>query len=156
MGRLVLECLDRRIKAGAVAKAVYQVTKQKANLKAEIVFDNESDMRTLNFSERGIDKVTDVLSFPSMDRIKGKVLTPDVCKTEMDGRYIFIGSIVLCDEKIKAQAKEFGHSTVRERNYLIMHGLLHLLGYDHMTAEDKYEMRNKEKEALAILGVDEE
>ncbi|MEG9430336.1 MAG: rRNA maturation RNase YbeY [Christensenellaceae bacterium] len=156
MGRLVLECLDRRIKAGAVAKAVYQVTKQKANLKAEIVFDNESDMRTLNFSERGIDKVTDVLSFPSMDRIKGKVLTPDVCKTEMDGRYIFIGSIVLCDEKIKAQAKEFGHSQVRERNYLIMHGLLHLLGYDHMTAEDKYEMRNKEKEALAILGVDEE
>ena len=156
MGRLVLECLDRRIKAGAVAKAVYQVTGQKANLKAEIVFDNESDMRTLNFSERGIDKVTDVLSFPSMDRIKGKVLTPDVCKTEMDGRYIFIGSIVLCDEKIKAQAKEFGHSQVRERNYLIMHGLLHLLGYDHMTAEDKYEMRNKEKEALALLGVDEE
>ena len=156
MGRLVLECLDRRIKAGAVAKAVYQVTGQKANLKAEIVFDNETDMRTLNFTERGIDKVTDVLSFPSMDRIKGNVLTPDVCKTEMDGRYIFIGSIVLCDEKIKAQAKEFGHSTTRERNYLIMHGLLHLLGYDHMTPEDKLEMRGKEKEALALLGVDEE
>ena len=155
MGKLVLECLDRRIKAGAVAKAVYKVTGQKANLKAEIVFDNETDMRTLNFSERGIDKVTDVLSFPSMDRIKGVVLTPDICKTEMDGRYIFIGSIVLCDEKIKAQAKEFGHSQVRERNYLIIHGLLHLLGYDHMTAEDKYEMRNKEKEALALLGVDE-
>ena len=74
----------------------------------------------------------------------------------MDGRYIFIGSIVLCDEKIKAQAKEFGHSMVRERNYLIMHGLLHLLGYDHMTPEDKREMRDKEKEVLAILGVDEE
>lgn len=155
MGKLAIECLDRRIKVGAVAKAVYQVTGQKANLKAEVVFDSESDMRSLNNSERGIDKVTDVLSFPSMDRIKGKVLTPDICKTEMDGKYIFIGSIVLCDEKIKAQAKEFGHSTVRERNYLIMHGLLHLLGYDHMTAEDKYEMRNKEKEALAILGVDE-
>ena len=156
MGRLVLECLDRRIKAGAVAKAVYQVTGQKANLKAEIVFDNESDMRTLNFNERGIDKVTDVLSFPSMDRIKGVVLTPEICKTEMDGRYIFIGSIVLCDAKIKAQAKEFGHSAVRERNYLIMHGLLHLLGYDHMTPEDKYEMREKEKAVLALLGVDEQ
>lgn len=156
MGRLVIECLDRRIKVGAVAKAVYQVTGQTANLKAELVFDNESDMQTLNNTERGIDKVTDVLSFPSMDRIKGKVLTPDVCRTEMDGRYIFIGSIVLCDEKIKAQAKEFGHSMVRERNYLIMHGLLHLLGYDHMTIEDKKEMRDKEKEVLAILGVDEE
>lgn len=156
MGRLVIECLDRRVKVGAVAKAVYQVTGQKANLKAELVFDNESDMQTLNNTERGIDKVTDVLSFPSMDRIKGKVLTPEVCKTEMDGRYIFIGSIVLCDEKIKAQAKEFGHSMVRERNYLIMHGLLHLLGYDHMTPEDKREMRDKEKEVLALLGVDEE
>ena len=105
MARLVLECLDRRIKAGAVAKAVYRITGQKANLKAEIVFDSEDDMRSLNNAERGIDKITDVLSFPSMDGIKGKVLTPETCKTEMDGRYIFIGSIVLCDEKIKAQAK---------------------------------------------------
>ena len=156
MGKLLLECLDRRIKVGEVAKAVYAVTKQKANLKAEVVFDDESDMRSLNNAERGIDKVTDVLSFPSMDNIKGKVLTPEICRTEMDGRYIFIGSIVLCDEKIKAQAKEFGHSMVRERNYLIIHGLLHLLGYDHMTEEDKREMRDKEKEVMAILGVDEQ
>ena len=156
MGRLVLECLDRRVKVAAVAKAVYQATGQKANLKAELVFDSESDMRSLNNAERGIDKSTDVLSFPSMDDIKGVVLTPEICKTEMDGRYIFIGSIVLCDEKIKAQAKEFGHSIVRERNYLIMHGLLHLLGYDHIDPKDKREMRDKEKEILALLGVDEE
>lgn len=155
MGKLTIECLDRRLHVGAVAKAVYTVTGQKANLKAEVVFDSESDMRYLNNAERGIDKVTDVLSFPSMDNIKGKVLLPEVCRTEMDGKYIFIGSIVLCDEKIKAQAKEFGHSAVRERNYLIIHGLLHLLGYDHMTEEDKREMRGKEKEVMAILGVDE-
>ena len=155
MGKLVIECLDRRIRVGEIAKAVYVATGQKANLKAEVVFDSESDMRSLNNAERGIDKVTDVLSFPSMDDIKGKVLTPAICRTEMDGRYIFIGSIVLCDERIKIQAKEFGHSTVRERNYLIIHGLLHLLGYDHETPEDKYEMRGKEKEILAILGVDE-
>lgn len=156
MGRLVLECLDRRVKAGAVAKAVYEATGQKANLKAELVFDSETDMRMLNNVERGIDKATDVLSFPSMDNIKGEVLKPENCKTEMDGRYIFIGSVVLCDERIKIQAKEFGHSVTRERNYLIMHGLLHLLGYDHMTPEDKREMRDKEKEVLKILGVDEE
>ena len=155
MGKLCIECLDRRLRVGEVAKAVYKVTGQEANLKAEIVFDNESDMRSLNNSERGIDKVTDVLSFPSMDRIKGKVLTPKMCRTEMDGKYIFIGSIVLCDEKIKSQAKEFGHSAVRERNYLIIHGLLHLLGYDHMTEEDKREMRAKEKEVMALLGIDE-
>lgn len=155
MGKLLIECLSRRVKVGQVAQAVYMVTNQKANLKAELVFDNENDMRSLNNAERGIDKSTDVLSFPSMDDIKGVVLTPEICKTEMDGRYIFIGSIVLCDEKIKAQAKEFGHSVVRERNYLIMHGLLHLLGYDHIDPEDKREMRDKEKEVLKILGVDE-
>lgn len=155
MGKIVIECLDRRLRVGEVAKAVYTVTGQKANLKAEIVFDSESDMRTLNFEERGIDKVTDVLSFPSMEGIKGEVLTPETCRTEMDGRYIFIGSIVLCDERIKIQAKEFGHSQVRERNYLIIHGLLHLLGYDHMNEKDKREMRDKEKEVLKILGVDE-
>ena len=156
MGRILIECLDRRVKVGQVAKAVYTATHQKANLKAELVFDSESDMRSLNNAERGIDKSTDVLSFPSMDDIKGVVLTPEICKTEMDGRYIFIGSIVLCDEKIKAQAKEFGHSAARERNYLIMHGLLHLLGYDHIDPKDKREMRDKEKEILALLGVDEE
>lgn len=155
MGKLLLECLDRRIKAGTVAKAVYKATGQKANLKAEIVFDSESDMRMLNNVERGIDKATDVLSFPSMDGIKGEVLLPENCKTEMDGRYIFIGSIVLCDERIKIQAKEFGHTTTRERNYLIIHGLLHLLGYDHIDPTDKREMRDKEKEVLAILGVDD-
>lgn len=155
MGKLAIECLDRRIKVGEVAKAVYTVTGQTANLKAEIIFDSESDMRTLNNTERGIDKVTDVLSFPSMDNIKGVVLRPEICRTEMDGRYIFIGSIVLCDERIKIQAKEFGHSAVRERNYLIVHGLLHLLGYDHMTESDKREMREKEKEVLKMLGVDE-
>ena len=155
MGKLVIECLDRRIKIGEVAKAVYSVTKQKANLKAELVFDSEADIRYLNNVERGIDKATDVLSFPSMDNIKGKVLTPDTCRTEMDGKYIFIGSIVLCDERIKIQAKEFGHSITRERNYLIIHGLLHLLGYDHIDPADKREMRDKEKEVLAILGVDE-
>ena len=155
MGKLQIECLDRRIKVSRVAKAVYLATGQKANLKAEVVFDSEADMRYLNYIERGIDKATDVLSFPSMDGIKGKVLTPEICKTEMDGRYVFIGSIVLCDERINVQAKEFGHSTVRERNYLIIHGLLHLLGYDHMTPEDKREMRDKEKEVMAILGVDE-
>ena len=154
MGRLIIECLDRRIRVGELLKAVYKVTGQTANLKAELVFDAESDMRALNFEERGIDKVTDVLSFPSMDGIKGEVLRPENCRTEMDGKYIFIGSIVLCDEKIKLQAKEFGHSEVRERNYLILHGLLHLLGYDHMTDKDKREMREKEKEVMAILGIE--
>ena len=58
---------------------------------------------------------------------------------------------MLCDEKIRAQAQELGHSEEEERNYLIIHGLMHLMGYDHMTEEDKKEMREKEKAAVDLL-----
>ena len=129
---------------------------QKAKIKAELVFESEDGIQILNKRERGVDSVTDVLSFPSLDGIKGVVLKPENCFTEMDGGYIFIGSIVLCEEKIKEQAAEIGHSEERETQYLIIHGLMHLFGYDHMTDEDKAEMREKEKEAIALLGETED
>jgi probable rRNA maturation factor len=62
----------------------------------------------------------------------------------------------LCDAKVRAQAEEYGHSEEREREYLIIHGLMHLFGYDHMTDEDKKQMREKEKAVLAILHEGEE
>lgn len=156
MGKLVLECLERKINTKKIAKAVYTVLEQQAKIKAELVFDSESEMKELNFVQRGIDSVTDVLSFPTLDGIKGRVLFPEDCKTEMERKCIFIGSIVICDEKVRMQAKEYGHSEERERTYLIVHGLMHLFGYDHMTDEDKKEMREKEKAALALLGIEDE
>lgn len=152
MGKLVIESLQRKLKLRKLAKAVYTVLGQKAKIKAELVFESEDGIQILNKRERGVDSVTDVLSFPSLDGIKGVVLKPENCFTEMDGGYIFIGSIVLCEEKIKEQAAEIGHSEEREMQYLIIHGLMHLFGYDHMTEEDKAEMREKEKEAIALLG----
>ena len=61
----------------------------------------------------------------------------------------------MCDEKIRAQAEEYGHSEEREREYLIIHGLLHLFGYDHMTDFDKKEMRDLEKKIVSLLHPDE-
>ncbi len=151
MGKLVVESLQKRIKIKKLENAVYKTLLQTDNLKAELVFSDSENMRNLNKNARGVDKVTDVLSFPSLDGIKGKILKREDCKTEMDGKYIFIGSIVLCEEKIKDQAKELEHSEEEERNYLIIHGLMHLMGYDHMTDEDKKEMRQKEKEAVFIM-----
>lgn len=151
MGKLYVECLERKIKVRKLAKAVYKTLGQKEKLKAEVVFESEDGIRSLNRDERGIDKSTDVLSFPTLEGIKGKVLLKKECSTELDGGYIFIGSIVLCDEKIEEQAKEIGHSEERERNYLIVHGLLHLFGYDHLKAEDKKEMREKEKEIISLI-----
>ncbi len=156
MGKLVIECLDRKVKLKSLAKAVYTVLNQKAKLKAELVFSENENMQNLNRATRGVDSVTDVLSYPSLDGIRGEVLLPENCVIELEGKYIFLGSIVLCDEKIAEQAKEYGHSEEQERDYLIIHGLLHLFGYDHMTEEDKKEMRQKEKQVLALLGRGEE
>ncbi|MBO7149922.1 MAG: rRNA maturation RNase YbeY [Clostridia bacterium] len=156
MGRIKLECLDRRINLRRVAKAVYKVLGQKSFFKAEIVFQDGENMQTLNKATRGIDNVTDVLSYPSMSGIRGKILMPVECKTELEGKYIFLGSIVLCDEKISEQAKEYGHSEKREREYLIVHGLLHLFDYDHLNEKDKLEMRQKEKQIMKILYPKEE
>ena len=156
MGKLKIECLQRKVKLKNLAKAVYTVLGQKENLKAELVFETGADMTDLNRTARGVNSVTDVLSFPSLDGIKGEILRREKCNTELDGRYIFIGSIVLCDEKIRAQAEELGHSEEEERDYLVIHGLMHLMGYDHMTEEDKREMREKEKAAVSLLAVRKE
>ncbi len=151
MGRLVIESIERKLNLRKVAKAVYTILGQKAKLKAELVFASAEEIHNLNASTRGVDKVTDVLSYPTLEGIRGTVLTPGACVTEMDKNYIFLGSIVLCEEKIREQAIEFGHGVEVERNYLIIHGLLHLFGYDHETEEDKKEMRSKEKAILAWL-----
>lgn len=151
MGKLKIESLERRVKTTHIADAVYKVLGQTANIKAELVFNNEEEMHNLNNTTRGVDKVTDVLSYPSLEGIRGVVLKKENCLTEMDGRYIFIGSIVLCEERIKEQAIEYGNTEEQEMTYLIIHGLLHLFGYDHMTEEDKKQMRDLEKQVLSIL-----
>ena len=156
MGKLKIECLQRKVKLKNLAKAVYTVLGQKENLKAELVFETGADMTDLNRTARGVNSVTDVLYFPSLEGIKGEILRREKCNTELDGRYIFIGSIVLCDDKIRAQAEELGHSEEEERDYLVIHGLMHLMGYDHMTEEDKREMREKEKAAVSLLAVRKE
>ena len=151
MGKLKIECFDKKVKLRKIAKAVYKTLGQKAYFKAELVFQDGEGITALNRNTRGVDSVTDVLSYPSLEGIRGKILSPEDCPTELEGKYIFLGSIVLCEEKIRSQAQEYGHSEEEEREYLIVHGLLHLFGYDHMNEEDKKEMRELEKEIRFIL-----
>ena len=155
MGKLFLECLDRKVKVKKITKAVMTVLGQVSKFKAELIFYNSEEMHNLNRNTRGVDSVTDVLSYPSLDGIRGKILYPEDCLVELEGKYIFLGSIVLCEEKIIQQAEEYGHTPAREREYLIIHGLLHLFGYDHMTEQDKKQMRDLEKKAIAILHPEE-
>ena len=89
MARLKIECLDKKVNTRKIAKAVYKTLWQKSHFKVELVFHNDEDMHNLNRTTRGVDSVTDVLSYPSMEGIKGLILTPEQCKTELEGKYIF-------------------------------------------------------------------
>ena len=151
MGKLLIEKFDKKVKTRKIAKTVYKVLGQKSNIKVELVFESADGIHSLNRTTRGVDSVTDVLSYPSLDGIRGKILLPEDCVTELEGKYIFLGSIVLCEDKIRAQAIEYGNTEVQEREYLIIHGLLHLFGYDHMNDADKKEMRDLEKQVLSLL-----
>lgn len=124
------------------------------DLAAEVVLVDEEEIRRLNRETRGVDAVTDVLSFPALDGIKGKKLQKKAFPADIDEEgNLFLGSIAICVKRAKEQAEEYGHSFERELNYLLTHGLFHLLGYDHMTDTDKAEMRGREERVMNKLGL---
>ena len=123
-------------------------------LAIEFVFVDGEEIRRLNRELRDTDKVTDVLSFPALDDIKGQAICGDDYPYEIDEEgNLLIGSVAVCCDRAKEQAEEYGHSYERELHYLLVHGIMHCLGYDHMTDEDKAEMREKEEQILGKLGI---
>ena len=123
-------------------------------LAVELLFVDGEEIRRLNREMRSIDKVTDVLSFPTLNGIKGQALTKKEYPFDIDeDGNLLIGSIAICCERAKQQAIEYGHSYERELHYLLIHGIMHCLGYDHMTEEEKSEMREKEEGVLGKLGI---
>ena len=123
----------------------------------EVVFLDEEQMRELNAQSRGVDAVTDVLSFPSLNLtpqtpLKGK----DFPLGKDEEGNLFLGSIVLCEGRAREQAAQFGHSYERELHYLLVHGVLHCLGYDHIQEADKAQMRSAEEAVLSAVGITRE
>ncbi len=118
-------------------------------LLVELLIVSEEEIQTLNREQRKIDKVTDVLSFPSMEEIFGKELLASEHGEELDeeGR-LYLGSVVVCEKRAREQAEEYGHGYERELNYLFVHGILHCLGYDHESECDKVEMRAQEERIM--------
>ncbi len=119
------------------------------------IVSNE-EIRELNRENRNVDKETDVLSFPMLEFESPEVLKNELCEFDFDpdNDCVFLGDIILSKQKIEAQAEEYGHSLFRESVYLTLHGILHLMGYDHMADVDKKIMRAKEKEILKTLLTD--
>ena len=93
-----------------------------------IIFVTPEEIQKLNSEYRKIDLVTDVISF-ALEDDEDKILDLRI-----------LGDIYICIDKMLEQAKEYGHSNKRELSFLTVHGLLHLLGYDHQTVEEEKEM----------------
>ena len=110
-------------------------------------------IQELNKSFREVDKVTDVLSFPTCDNPTRGAITVVCEDINPETDLVNIGDIVICLERAKEQAKEYGHSLKRELAFLSLHGLLHLLGYDHIEEEDEKQMIALQKEILDQAGI---
>lgn len=130
-----------------VVSTVLEMEQIKKKLDVYITLTNNENIRKINAEHRQIDKATDVLSFPMFDRSEIDSLKVD---DEMED---ILGDIIVSVEKVREQAEEYGHSFERELAYLVTHGMLHLLGYDHMIDEEKVVMRKREEEILAILDI---
>lgn len=119
---------------------------------AELSFADEEEIRTLNREYRGVDAVTDVLSFPALEGKDGKILFSDFDRNPETGK-LMLGDVVLCKARAAEQAEEYGHSLEREIGYLELHSLLHLVGFDHENEEDRRVMRETEEKILQKIGL---
>ena len=138
----------------ALEKAMQGFVQTDTPLCVEFIFVDGEEIRRLNREMRDTDKVTDVLSFPALDDIKGQAIVGENYPYEIDeDGNLMLGSIVVCCDRAREQAEEYGHSYNRELHYLLVHGIMHCLGYDHMTDEDKAEMREKEEYILQKLQI---
>ena len=114
---------------------------------------SDETIERINRDYRGIHKSTDVLSFPTVSYPPG--ITAGGCekllRTEFDDETgcCFLGDIVISVPHLYAQADEYGHSPEREASYLLVHGICHLMGYDHMTEKEKKQMRIMEEKILS-------
>lgn len=128
---------------------VYQKLMEKTFAMLDIKKDYEVDVNlvtnetihSINKDYRNVDRPTDVISFAFLDKIDGEVEIKGVCQT-------LLGEIIISVDKAKEQAEQYQHSLMREMSFLFVHGLLHLLGYDHMNKDDEEVMFNLQEKIL--------
>lgn len=124
-----------------------------SKVEVSLNFVDGEEIKGLNKKFREIDKETDVLSFPNLEKTPKQKLKEFESERNVDDGILFLGDIVICKKVAYAQAKEYGHSKKREVCFLALHGLLHLLGYDHIEKEDEKLMQKTADKILEKFGV---
>lgn len=139
--------------AEKVALDCIKCMSQPDKLEVAIKFVSEKEMIEINSNHRGISKVTDVLSFPAVDLKVGEILDLDDEENAYlisDNGLIHFGDMAICMVQLKRQAKEYGVSNEVELKKLVIHSMLHFMGYDHIKDSD-YEIMNKKEMVLDSL-----
>ena len=124
-----------------------------SKVNVSVNFVSEGEIKDLNNKFRQIDKVTDVLSFPNLEKSYFQKLTEFDGERNPDDGILFLGDIVICKKVAKKQAKDYRHGAKREICFLALHGLLHLLGFDHIKEEEARLMKAASEDTLQAFGV---
>lgn len=127
------------------------------DLEVSVTMVDKASIQEVNTEFRDMSRPTDVLSFPMAEYDKpadfngpsfrgSRTVIPDTNE-------LVLGDMMLCSEVIKEQAKEYGHSEMREFSFLVVHSMLHLFGYDHMLERDRMEMEEEQRKIMNALGI---
>ena len=165
---------DEKSLSKKIAKTVFEMEKCQFDFSFSISLVSNKKIRLINKQERGIDKATDVLSFPNLeydkpstfkkyvkiingkskkDGSKFKSYLIDITALDVENNTIFLGDVIISYDMLVKQAKLYNHSIKREYSFLLTHSLLHLLGYDHMIEKDEKKMFRKQDEVLNKLKI---
>ena len=141
--------------ATKVADAVLDYEKCPYEAQVELLLTMNEEIRQMNLEFRGIDRATDVLSFPMTEfpsPADYAYLDTDDSSFDPETGELMLGNIVISKERAKEQAEEYGHSETRELAFLVAHSMFHLFGYDHMSIPEAEEMEELQKNLLEKLG----
>ena len=145
--------LQEKMLVKKVEKATFKHLGQKDFFLIDITVVDEKTIKDLNASARGVDKVTDVLSFPCFAPLDLPVYKEDFSPCDFDGKRVMLGSIMICRQRAEQQAREYGHSYARELGFLACHGFLHILGFDHIDPDDEKVMIAHQKAIMEKAGL---
>ena len=144
--------------AKKVAKAVLDSEGCSHEVEISLLITDDNGIQEMNRDFRDIDRPTDVLSFPNVSYDKAgdfSVLDGEqrVDLLNPDTGNIYFGDIVINENRVRMQAKEYGHSLKREFAFLVAHSMLHLCGYDHMEEDEAKVMEKKQEDVLTGIGI---
>lgn len=138
------EALMAAMIASAEAAYVFEGFEE-LDAEVSLTLTDDSKIQVLNREHRDKDSATDVLSFPQYESLKDL--------EEIEEEFLYLGDIVISVERAMEQAQRFGHSFEREMCFLVVHSMLHLFGYDHMTPEQEQEMTALQEAILSEVGI---